>query len=608
VVAERDAATWEESAPSTDGYGRMATRPPLRPVIVALLLGGLLGAALGVLLGARQVTSKQAVTVLSILPSSAVTGDAANAGQQDVTSFIQGELIVLNGQPLREKVQEQLHLASSPDVSSTQVGQTDVVNVTAKASTGAQAASIARGLADAYGTQRRQQITRDVSAALATIDQQIISAKAGIKAAPGTGTTGGTSQGPAFQAELQRLLAVGSTLQLSQSGLGRVVTELEPPVVSGPPGLSAKVTRGAAGLLLGALLGLALLLLRQRLSDKITTAAGAAGGGVDVLLPELPRLARRALRRGTSGRAVTATRLLAARVAGGSGSRGSVLVLVSVGPRTGTSTVTDQLAAEIAQQRPVLVIRASEAVRPATRGGPPGLTDLPALPSVEQLRALARPGKAAGVTVVSGGTATSVRAANTQERLSSHLLAGVVADGSMVLVDAPSLADSPLALSLAAAGHKTVLVVGKRVTRRADVQLAVQLFHAQHVALLGALVTAPRRRLRRAPVAARTGRPAEQRVATPEPVAPPAGLSAGPALGAASQTQTPPPVRDEPPGQSRAPSPVEPRHDDGGRLRPAYDLATLVGDERGEASVVKIRSGLKKRSDDASDGQRRGPS
>lgn len=495
MVAERDAAVL-----SVETEGGRASGLPIRLVVGALVAGALIGGALGALAGSRAKVTSRAVTVLSVLPNTAVTNDANAGGGQDATSFIQTELVKLNGQPLRTLVQKQLRLDSPPDISSTQLGQTYVVNVTAAAGTDAEALAAAGATADAYAKQRREQINADVGAALATVGEQINASNDVIAKAPkpvvtgggsGTGTVNGRSL--AYQGELQRLIALQNTLQVSQAGLDRVVTVLQPPVLSGGSSLSPRTRDAAAGGLLGVLLALALLLLRQRFSDRILTASAAGGLGVDVLLPELPRV-----RRSGSARSATATRLLAARLTRGgdadSGPSGICLVLVAVSRGTGTSTVVDRLAAEIAQQQPVLVVRAVEAIRAPARGASAGVTDLPSHPTARQVLALLQRGPVDGVEVLGMGTATSGRAALTQQRLSGSVLAVLAHRGWAVLIDAPALADSPLGLELGAHVAGTVLVVGLGVTHQDDVRLATDLFAARGLPLVGAIVSTPGRR------------------------------------------------------------------------------------------------------------------
>ncbi len=112
-------------------------RRPWRPAATVLVAGLLLGALAGGFYGAGKRTSYRAVISLSVLPGSAVTsqvpGTPAGAPSQDATSFIQSQLVVLNGAPLRSQVQQQLKLRVPPDLSSTQIAQTYVVQVAANA-------------------------------------------------------------------------------------------------------------------------------------------------------------------------------------------------------------------------------------------------------------------------------------------------------------------------------------------------------------------------------------------------------------------------------------------------------------------------------------------
>ena len=96
-----------------DGGGRGLWRR----IVAALVVGAVLGALAGLLYGIAQPASSTATTALSVLPDSTISQSQDTGTEQDATSFIQAQLVVLNSEQLADSVQQSLGLADRPAVS-----------------------------------------------------------------------------------------------------------------------------------------------------------------------------------------------------------------------------------------------------------------------------------------------------------------------------------------------------------------------------------------------------------------------------------------------------------------------------------------------------------
>lgn len=467
---------------------------PWRPVAAVLLAGVVLGGAVGALYGGSRPASYQAQTSLSVLPDSAVTsqvpGTPVGAPAQDATSFIQSQLVVLNGEPLRRQVQQTLRLPSSPQLSSTQVAQTYVVQVAATAPKRATAIAATMAASEAYTALRRKQLGADVDAAVGSVRQQVATVRDSLARAQ-LGDVNTATPGPestALRDEYERLLAVSSSLELSRGQVGRAVTTITPANVTSAGSLSRVAKDGVAGALLGVLLGLGALTLARRALPRIRSVADVTALGLPVLLPVLPRRSPLSMRRSPAGRSRQG-RLLASRLAGGDPSALAPIVVFGATRSVGASYVARTLAAHLVERAQVLIVLADGDVPPV----PVGNWDVDSALG----RAVASPTPGVSTLAVAGEHGEA--ALRLRALLASGLLPAAAARGWIVVVDAPPLSESDLGLDFARAAGGAALVAGRSVSRPADLLGAAELFDTQGQQLIGVVINdVPRlQRLRR---------------------------------------------------------------------------------------------------------------
>jgi Mrp family chromosome partitioning ATPase len=499
-------------------------RRPWRPFLVALILGVLIGGALGGYYGSSKARSYQASTALSVQPDSVVnpSTQSQNAPTLDAPSYIQSQLVVLNGSQLAELVQRDLKLATAPAVSATEIGQTYVVQVTATAASKQQAIAIATVTGAFYAKQRSQQLTSTLNASISSTATQIATVSASLAAAERADTValGISPTATALQTEYVRLLQVSSSLKLALPQVNQVVTVLSP-ASADSAALSPAAKDGAGGALLGAILGLGLLIALRRTVSRIRTAADLASLGVPLLLPVLPR--RRVGGRSASNFRSSAGRLLAARLTGRQGANPHPIIVVGANGGVGTSYVAATLAAGLAERGPVLLVLAAEMIngekgrqlKPEPDQGGAKLTAFD--PSrVSDLIELAQPTGVSGVWVLpctSKSPGFTAVAPSMRADVINDMLYRASAAGWQIVVDAPALSDSDLAVQCAREQGVAALVVGRGATRTADVLSAAELFEANDSPLEGVILNDVPRTL----MSGRRRRPSQPTIASPPP-------------------------------------------------------------------------------------------
>ena len=508
----------QPSAPWATGAGPRSELG-LRRLLVWATVGLLIGALLGFAYGSTRPDSATAEAVITILPEASVTSVALGAADtgQDATAFIQSELIVLTGRQLREQVQTQLGLGTTSGITASQVGLTYVVNVRASAADRGQAVRRLKATVDAYAAQREKALTADIERAVTSVNARLKSVQEALESpALRPRVTGPTDAPPAearaLQEEYGRLVTVNSALGFARGQLARSVTTVQPaaPVDGGP---SPAVQGAAAGAVVGVLVALGVLLLHRRMRRRVSDAGELAGLGVPVLLPALPRDSGRAFPIAVSEVSREA-RLVGARLVPTTSDEQVALVLFGTSTDAGTGFVAAALAAALAERGPVLLLLANDLVGRSTAArlgmsaDAPGLADLPAVAlTPKHLEAVTQPTVLPGVQAVGRGRRTGSPLL-LQRLLGDGILEAALDTGATVVVEAPPLGLSAATVELARRAGGAVLIVGKSRARSDDVVLARDIFAAQDIPLLGALLTNPGRRDRRSLPAERQPRPA----------------------------------------------------------------------------------------------------
>jgi uncharacterized protein involved in exopolysaccharide biosynthesis len=198
-----------------------------------------------------------AVARIEVMPSPILAGESE--ATFDMERFIQAELLVLGGEDLSGAVAQSMRLSEPLEVTATEVGTTDVVELNVRASSESEAVTATQALITAYGQRRAGSLLARVDASLTVVDGQLNALT--------------SAQDPGSVPEYTRLLAVRNQLQLVRdSDQGQVTVVLQPRVVEQSRWLGG-FRNSIMGLVLGALLGMLVMLLRAR---SIRTAAAVA--------------------------------------------------------------------------------------------------------------------------------------------------------------------------------------------------------------------------------------------------------------------------------------------------------------------------------------------
>jgi capsular exopolysaccharide synthesis family protein len=250
-------------------------------VVSITLLG--LAASLALSLTAHKQYS--ATAQLLVQPS--VTAATAGMAPQPVTQTdVATELQLVTSAPVVQAVRAKL--GSAPAVAATQVGQTNVIAITATSRVPSRAARIANLYANAF-VQYRQQVT---SSSLASVEAQLRSQISAL--AKQTRSLGGNPTSAAASALLNQEAVLKEQLaQMEVSGAVNTgeVALVTPALTPVSPSSPKPVQDALLGLAAGFALGLGASFLRESLDDRLTSkeAAERAGGApVLAMTPLVP--------------------------------------------------------------------------------------------------------------------------------------------------------------------------------------------------------------------------------------------------------------------------------------------------------------------------------
>ena len=228
-------------------------------VIAVTVLG--LVASLG-----YSLTEPKAYSASAQLLVQAETEVTTAGSPQPITSTdVLTELQLVTTAPVKAAVTRQL--GSAPKVSAAEVGQTNVISVTATAASPARAALIANAYATAFITYQRSVTISNLAAAETQLSRQIASTAAQAKS---------LQSNPAAAAQVSALLGTESALkeQLAQLQVnGAVATDavqlVTPATAPSAPSAPKPALDAILGLVLGLLLGIGLAFVVAHLDDTV---------------------------------------------------------------------------------------------------------------------------------------------------------------------------------------------------------------------------------------------------------------------------------------------------------------------------------------------------
>jgi capsular exopolysaccharide synthesis family protein len=243
----------------------------------------LLGLAVSLAISFTQ--AKQYSASAQVLVQASSQTGALGVTQQPVTSTdVQTMLQLVTSAPVTAAVQHKLGRA--PSVTAAEVAQTNVIAITAVASSPAEAANVANLYANAFITDQRKVALNSLTTTEGQLKGQIKTITKQLKALRGTSGTGSEQTALVNQQAVlsEQLTQMQVNSNAETNGLA-LVTPASPPTAPSSP----KPTEdGLLGIVAGLVLGLAVAFLRESLDDAIASKEAAEEFGGATLLAAVP--------------------------------------------------------------------------------------------------------------------------------------------------------------------------------------------------------------------------------------------------------------------------------------------------------------------------------
>jgi capsular exopolysaccharide synthesis family protein len=238
----------------------------------------MLGLAAGLAFSLTAHKQYSATAQLLVQPS--VDASGLGAAQQPVTQTdVETELQLVTSAPVQQAVRDRLK--STPAVSASEVGQTNVMAITASSQVPSQASLIANLYATAFVQYRQAVASRSLATAEAQLHSQISSLGQQLNFFHGNTSSPEASALLNQEAVLKEQLAQMQVSGAVNTGDVVLVTPAQTPVSPSSP---RPVEDALVGLAAGLALGLGAAFLRDSLDDKVTSKEAAEhAGGAPVL-------------------------------------------------------------------------------------------------------------------------------------------------------------------------------------------------------------------------------------------------------------------------------------------------------------------------------------
>ena len=258
-----------------------------------VIAGGCIGLAASL---AYSVTGpKEYTAAAEILVESTSSADAPGTVPQPVSpTGVQTELTLVTSAPVGRMVMRQL--GEIPAVSASEVGQTNVISISAVSLTGAFAARVANAYARAFVTYQQRTASRSLSAAETELKRQVNRAASELATLQKQHAQNSSPQVQAVlnqEAVLKEQLA---QMQVSGSENFGGVALVTPAQAPDSPSSPQPVKDGVLGLIGGLLAGIAAAFGREALDDKLASEHSAervAQVPVVSMVPQVPNWRRR---------------------------------------------------------------------------------------------------------------------------------------------------------------------------------------------------------------------------------------------------------------------------------------------------------------------------
>jgi succinoglycan biosynthesis transport protein ExoP len=442
---------------------------------------------LGAAAGGYSVNQPKQYTASAQLLVQPTTGTLPSAATQQVISptDVLTELQLLTTAPVKAAVRQQL--GSEPNVSASQVGQTNVIAVAATSKSPMLAAKIANAYATAFVAYQLAVTNANLAAAEQQLQSQIAAIDAQVASLSKAAST--TPQAAALLVQETALKEELATLQVSGAVSGGGVEVVTPAKAPTSPSSPKPVQDTLIAALVGLLLGIGIAFLFEHLDDAVYTKeeAGRLAGDAPVLgmIPRIGSWKRRSdvvLASTASHNSSVAEAYRSLRTslqfAGHDGNMKTILV-TSPSPGEGKTSTIANLGVVLAQADQRVVIVSCDLRRPRLgqffeRSESPGFTSVilgqtslgDALQTVEGLGNLFFLG--------SGDVPpnpTELLASEAAHEIFSELRQ----DFDIVLLDSPPLLPVTDAVILAGMADATLLVIAAGETKRSQVEQAAEM-------------------------------------------------------------------------------------------------------------------------------------
>jgi succinoglycan biosynthesis transport protein ExoP len=475
--------------PTLRGYLRVMRRG--RWWVAAFSLLGLV-----ISLAFSLTATKQYAATAQLLVQSVGTVNIATGSDQALTATdVQTELQLVTSAQVQNQVRAQL--GSAPGVSASEVGQTNVIGVTAVSPDPARAAQIANAYANAFVSWSTATSLSNLTAAEGQLTKQINAIGNEIDKLPsssGAQLTALSNQQAVLKGQLAQLQVSGAT---ASTGLELVTPATEPTSPSSPKPLEDALL----GLIAGLLLGIGAVFLRDNLDDTLTTGESVervSGATVLATVPMVGSWRRNANPVAISVSEPTSQPAEAYRSLRTSlqfvRSDGSLRTILVTSPSAGdgkTATVVN-LGAVFAQAGARVVLVSCDLRRPGLGQffAPSGHAELSAVLSGEEPldRALSPVPSVDGLWTVGSREV----AANPTELLGGNRMRSLVDDlgkrFDIVLIDSPPVLPVADALILSGYADAVLLVVSAGSTRRGELRRAGEKLAQAGAPVVGAVL------------------------------------------------------------------------------------------------------------------------
>ncbi|PRY48141.1 hypothetical protein LY71_11027 [Geodermatophilus tzadiensis] len=202
------------------------------------------------------------MTRLSFVQDPVLPGEQPSTSTDARDRFIQTQILILTGPDIHDTVADALGLGDEFTLTAQQVGATDVVELQVQSDTEISARDASTAVIEQYDQQRSASVTARVDALLAGIEAEIADLQGALNA------EGDSALATATGTEYSRLLASRSQLVLLRSGDQEFTQVVGAPRASAVGGAGTVVQATLIGLLLGAVVGIALALILQRVRTE----------------------------------------------------------------------------------------------------------------------------------------------------------------------------------------------------------------------------------------------------------------------------------------------------------------------------------------------------